>query len=59
MTAGRIFTVIVATIAVSLMVGCQTDTAGTGAPFETSFDRAMASASDKQQNVLLDFYTDW
>jgi calcineurin-like phosphoesterase len=59
MTAGRVFTVIVATIAVSLILGCQTDTANTGAPFETSFDKAMAAAADKEQNVLLDFYTDW
>lgn len=37
----------------------QTIAATATAPFLTSLDAARSAAAEKDQNILLDFYTDW
>ena len=62
MSAGKIMMPLLAIVAITLLIGCQSDGDVSGivkAPFQTDFAEAKAIAAERDQDILLEFYTDW
>lgn len=62
MNRSRMFLPLVALLALVAIIACtaeQPTPVATNAPFVTELASAMDQAGEKNQNALLEFYTDW
>ena len=62
MNSPKPFLLLIALLSIVIVLGCNTEQpeqlTGT-APFFADFEQGQAKAAEKDQNLLIDFYTDW
>lgn len=61
MKISRMFLPLAALLTLAVVIACTEQPApvATKAPFVTELAAAMDQAGEKNQNILLEFYTDW